>query len=52
VIAANRKPLLPISYNRIMKKSAIVNVKEKRKLKKERIINKYIVLSYDLPGAI
>jgi hypothetical protein len=34
VIGANRKPLLSLSYNQIMKKSA-VNVKEKRKLKKE-----------------
>jgi len=46
VIGANRKPLLSISYSQIMKKSAIVNAKEKRNLKKEKN-NKYPVLSDD-----
>jgi hypothetical protein len=36
VIGANRKPLLSISYSRIMKKSASVNAKEKQKLRKEK----------------
>ena len=52
MIGANRKPLLSISYSQIMKKSAIVNAKEKRNLKKKRIINKYPVLSDDFKSRL